>query len=83
MAVDRCICCDITFERALGLARAHRIGTVGVLQRVLPIGTGCGRCIPYMQRALMSGVTDLPVLDEPEQARLLERAGVRLLGEDQ
>jgi hypothetical protein len=46
------------------------------LQNYLPIGTGCGLCIPYRQRSLITGETDLPVLGERETASLLELSGV-------
>jgi bacterioferritin-associated ferredoxin len=83
MAVDRCICRKITFAEALAAARTLGVRTVGGLQRHVDVGTGCGRCIPYMQRSLISGEVDLPVLDERECERLMELADVRLLGEDQ
>lgn len=83
MAVDRCICRMITFAEGLAAARTLGVRTVGALQRHVEIGTGCGRCIPYMQRALFTGETDLPVLTERESELLMERSGVRLLGEDQ
>jgi bacterioferritin-associated ferredoxin len=83
MAVDRCICRNITFAHGLACARAIGAHTVFVLQHHVPIGTGCGRCIPYMQRALMTGETDLPVLSDTEAEALMERSGVRLLGEEE
>ncbi|MBC8145588.1 MAG: hypothetical protein H7X80_08370 [bacterium] len=83
MAVDRCICRSITFARALTRARALDVHTVGALQRHVPLGTDCGRCIPYMQCALLTGVTDLPVLADAELERLMECSGVRLLGEEE
>jgi bacterioferritin-associated ferredoxin len=83
MAVDRCICRNITFAHALACARALDVRTVGALQHHLAIGTGCGRCIPYVQLALMSGESDLPVLGERETEALMERSGVRLLGEEE
>lgn len=83
MAVDRCICRSITFEHALARARALGVRSVGALQHHLPVGTGCGRCVPYMQRALATGEVDLPVLDDAEAERWMERSGVRLLGEEE
>lgn len=81
MAVDRCLCRKVRFVDALAVARGIGARTVGQLQRHLDLGTGCGLCIPYMQRSLMTGETDLPLLDAAESARLVERAGIRLLGE--
>jgi bacterioferritin-associated ferredoxin len=83
MAVDRCICRNITFAQALAYARALGVHSVGALQHTVPIGTACGRCIPYMQRALMTGEVDLPVLADVEAERLMECSGVRLLGEEE
>ena len=83
MAVDRCICRNITFAHALEHARTLGVRTVGALQRTIPVGSSCGRCIPYMQRALITGETDLPVLGDAEAERLTECSGVRLLGEEE
>lgn len=76
MAVSRCICHTITFAKGLELAQRHGCRTVAELQGLAPLGTGCGLCIPYMQRALATGETDLPVLGEQESALWLERSGV-------
>ena len=76
MAVNRCICRDVTFESALAIARARGFGSVRQLRDASPLGSGCGLCIPYMQRSLMTGQTDLPVLDEPERLRLMELSGM-------
>lgn len=65
------------------LARALDVSTVGALQHHVPIGAGCGLCIPYMQRALAGGETRLPVLSEAEAERWMECSGVRLLGEEE
>ena len=81
MAVNRCICTGVTFEAALAVARARSFRRVVELRNASPLGSGCGLCIPYMQRALMTGVTDLPVLDEPSRLRLLELSGVEEKGE--
>lgn len=76
MAVNRCICHTILFADALTLAAAHRCRTVAELQRHCALGTGCGLCIPYMQRALGTGETDLPVFDMRETAYWMERSGL-------
>lgn len=76
MAVSRCICHAVTFVKGLELARRHGCTTVAELQGYVPLGTGCGLCIPYMQRALATGETDLPVLGERESDQWLERSGV-------
>jgi bacterioferritin-associated ferredoxin len=76
VAVNRCICRDVTFESALAIAQARGFGSVRQLRDASPLGSGCGLCIPYMQRALMTGETDLPVLEEPERLRLVELSEV-------
>ena len=76
MAVNRCICHTIPFSDALTLARRAGCDTVAALQAHLPLGTGCGLCVPYMQRALATGEVDLPVLGAAESEYWLERSGV-------
>lgn len=79
MAVNRCICHMVPFADALALARRNGCATVAALQGHTPLGTGCGLCIPYMQRALATGETDLPVLGAAESAYWIELSG--LVGE--
>jgi bacterioferritin-associated ferredoxin len=76
MAVNRCICNNVPFAAALVLARHSGVTTVAGLQRLSPLGTGCGLCVPYMQRSLMTGETDLPVLPDREAASLRALSGV-------
>jgi bacterioferritin-associated ferredoxin len=80
MAVSRCICHTILFADALALARRTGCGTVAALGAHCALGTGCGLCVPYMQRALATGETDLPVLGAAESAYWLDRSG--LVAED-
>jgi bacterioferritin-associated ferredoxin len=81
MAVNRCICRDILFVDALALARRVGCRTVAELQAHCTLGTGCGLCIPYMQRALATGETDLPVLGRAESQLWLDRSGLIPEGE--
>ncbi|MCE7935952.1 MAG: hypothetical protein DYG96_15355 [Chlorobi bacterium CHB2] len=76
MAVDRCICNNVPFADALLLARQRGCTTVAQLQAFSALGTNCGRCIPYMQLALLTGRSDLPVLDDATQEELRVAAGV-------
>lgn len=76
MAVDRCICKNISFAEGLLLARQHGCTTVAQLQGFSIVGTNCGRCIPYMQLALLTGQHDLPVLDDTTQKQLYAVSGV-------
>lgn len=70
MAVMRCVCRGTTFADALEAARRHGSTTVAELQRHVDLGTGCGLCVPYMQRVLITGVTDQPVLSIEEMDEL-------------
>ena len=76
MAVNRCLCHKIPFAQALEVAREHGCRNVAALQEHLPLGTNCGLCVPYMQRALTTGETDLPVLGEGESNRWIAISGV-------
>lgn len=76
--VTRCVCTGHDFAAALRVARSLGAGTVAELQRQLSISTGCGLCIPYLQRTLESGATGHPLLEEREVAAFLERSGVVL-----
>jgi bacterioferritin-associated ferredoxin len=76
MAVDRCICRKITFAEALAGAVARGCRTVAELQRHVDIGTNCGLCIPYMQRSLLTGEVDLPVMNEREAEAMLACSGL-------
>ena len=80
MAVDRCICRRVPFSYALELAQLHGCRTVAELQNHCELGTNCGLCIPYMQRALATGETDLPVLGELESEHWIGLSG--LIAED-
>ena len=67
---------NVRFSDALPLARRHGCSSVADLRVYSSLGSGCGLCIPYMQRALMTGETDLPVLGPSESAALLLRSGL-------
>lgn len=76
LLVSRCICTELDFVRAREDARRIGARTVAELQSTLPIGTGCGRCVPYVQRTLETGETIHPVLDEREVEEYSLRSGV-------
>jgi len=61
---------------ALGIARDHGCATVADLQGYCELGTRCGLCVPYMQRALVTGETDLPVLGAGDYEQWLRRSGL-------
>lgn len=82
MAVNRCICNNVLFADAQDLARRLGCRRVSELQQHSPLGTSCGLCIPYMQRALETGEIDLPVLDEREAGEWLRRSGMMVEGKE-
>ncbi|MBX3388307.1 MAG: (2Fe-2S)-binding protein [Phycisphaeraceae bacterium] len=61
MAVDRCICHDVTFAELKRLAE-NGVRDLDELSKRTGCGTGCGMCIPYIRVMLATGITDLPVL---------------------
>ncbi|MEO6048519.1 MAG: hypothetical protein ABIQ57_13640 [Candidatus Kapaibacterium sp.] len=76
MAVNRCLCHGVPFAAALAIAGAHGCATVAALQNFCALGTGCGLCVPYMQRSLATGETDLPVLGNREMELWTGRSGI-------
>lgn len=73
MAVDRCVCHDITFAELLRRARDAEIG-FDELQQQTGCATGCALCEPYIRLALKTGRSTFPVLDETAIKRLRQEA---------
>lgn len=76
MGVSRCICRDVPFARIAEVAR--EVGPdLGKLSAVTGCGTGCGMCMPYIKRMLLTGQTNVPVMTHREIEALLkdERVG--------
>lgn len=67
MAVNRCVCHEITFARLIDMARRDDM-TLADLQKATGCGTGCGTCVPYIEIALKSGIADLPILNMVRRA---------------
>lgn len=76
MKVTRCVCRGVPFRDALATAQLHGCATVADLQSHLDIGTGCGLCVSYMQRVLITGQPEQPILSEREMEDLRALAGV-------
>ena len=76
LLVSRCICTELDFARAREVARRIGARTVAELQPTLPIGTGCGRCVPYVQRTIETGETAHPLLDQREVEEYSLRSGI-------
>jgi bacterioferritin-associated ferredoxin len=77
MGVTRCVCRNVSFVDALEIARSNGCASVRDLQSLLDLGSGCGLCVPYMQRVLITGLTDQPVLSDAEMDRLRLLSGVQ------
>lgn len=73
LAVDRCICHQVSFEELAQLA-----GEVGAkfdaLRERTNCGSGCGMCIPYIRLMLATCKTDLPIMATEELERMLPDA---------
>lgn len=78
MAVDRCVCHDITFAELLRRARDAEL-TFEELQARTGCATGCALCEPYIRLALATGRSTFPVLDE-EGMKRIRRAAERSSG---
>lgn len=74
--VTRCVCLNVEFERVLGYLREERITTVAELQKHLDIASGCGLCLPYVQRTIETGTARHGLLGDEESRRLIARSGV-------
>ncbi|MEO1130395.1 MAG: (2Fe-2S)-binding protein [Planctomycetota bacterium] len=61
MAVDRCVCHQVTFTELLRLHREEGLDLEGLQDRTGAC-TGCGSCEPYVRLTLRTGVVDHPVL---------------------
>lgn len=73
--VTLCICRNVTFATA----REHALRTgshnVEELQRHIDVSTGCGLCIPYLQRAIETCADAIPLMPDEETAPYRARAG--------
>lgn len=56
MTVDRCVCRGLRFADLLPLARAAG-WEFPELRAATGCGAGCGLCVPYLQRMLITGET--------------------------
>jgi bacterioferritin-associated ferredoxin len=68
MAVDRCVCHEITFAALKRLADTEGLDFDGLRARTRCC-TGCGLCEPYVRLMLKDGRTSFPVLTGPTDAR--------------
>jgi bacterioferritin-associated ferredoxin len=61
MAVSRCICFDVSFDRLREIATSTGGGLLAA-HKETGCGARCGLCLPYIQFMLRTGDTDLPVM---------------------
>lgn len=71
MGVNRCICRNVHFTR---IADAARVAgpDLARLGEITGCGTGCGMCLPYIKRMLITGCTNVPVMTQQEIAALMK-----------
>ncbi len=58
MLIDRCLCLGVTFRQLKEQADRTAHTRLEDLQVVMPFGTGCGLCKPYVREMLRTGVTE-------------------------
>ncbi len=78
MGVNRCVCRNVPFSRIADAAR--EVGPdLAKLGEITGCGTGCGMCLPYIKRMLITGCTNVRVMTHHEIAELMkgERVPVR------
>jgi bacterioferritin-associated ferredoxin len=79
MAVTRCICHNVSFERLKSLAAS--IGPdFDALSRETGCGTGCGMCVPYIFYMLQTGRTSVPILSKAQVESLMQQRECRASG---
>ncbi len=79
MAVTRCICHNVSFERLKSLAAS--IGPdFDALSRETGCGTGCGMCVPYIHYMLQTGKTSVPILNKAQIEALMQQRECRASG---
>lgn len=59
MAIDRCICFDVSFAQLKEYAREHGCG-LDELRARFGCGRGCALCLPYINAMLATGQTSFP-----------------------
>lgn len=70
MAVDRCICHNITFAR-LKEETARTGACVKALANATGCTTNCGMCTPYIIQMLRTGHTVFPLISEAASRQIV------------
>ncbi|MFN9993839.1 MAG: bacterioferritin-associated ferredoxin [Phycisphaerales bacterium] len=72
MAVNRCVCHEVTFREISELAK--RGLSFEQIKDQTGCSTGCGSCEWYARLAALTGTVDFPVLSEQALKELVGRA---------
>jgi bacterioferritin-associated ferredoxin len=59
MAIDRCVCFNVTFAELKLYAQDHQCGLDELKQR-FGCGRGCAMCVPYIRVTLQTGQVEFP-----------------------
>lgn len=65
MAVDRCVCWELTFADLRRIAESNSLDFDGLVNRT-GCCTGCTTCEPYVRRMLRTGETNMQVMNAAE-----------------
>ncbi len=60
MPIDRCVCFDVPFSELKKYAESRPCRYEDLRKR-FNCGRGCGLCIPYIRKLLLTGQTSCPV----------------------
>lgn len=70
MAVDRCVCLNLSFDELKKLA-SDRSLSADQLREQTGCGGGCGMCVPYIHVMMRTGETSMPVMRPAEFRTIL------------
>lgn len=60
-----CLCFRVSKRKIVNYYRRERPRVASLINRELPAGTGCGWCVPYLQRLHQQVIADEPDPDLP------------------
>jgi bacterioferritin-associated ferredoxin len=64
MAIDRCVCFDVTFSALKAYANEHA-STMDDLRAHFGCGRRCALCVPYIEMMLRTGQTEFHAPEPP------------------
>ena len=59
--VEKCVCHDVTFDSLLQWAESRTSTTIDDVRETFGCSSSCGMCRVYIQRALETGETRIPL----------------------